>query len=77
MSEHRMIAGSHERRTGPVCVCGRVWNYWVDKCEEEGDLDDVQPTADELPFWNGDYDSQYVQGCSNCDGGGCGDCVIA
>lgn len=31
----------------------------------------------EPPFWNGDYDDQYVRGCSNCDGGGCGDCVIA
>lgn len=31
----------------------------------------------EPPFWNGNYDDQYVRGCSNCDGGGCGDCVIA
>jgi len=35
MTEHRMLAGSHESRIGPQCLCGSEWDWWEDVCVAE------------------------------------------
>lgn len=31
---HRMLPGSHERPSGPECLCGAFWDYYDDACIE-------------------------------------------
>jgi hypothetical protein len=31
-SNHRMVPGSHERRSGAECICGGEWDTWNEGC---------------------------------------------